>query len=230
MIMAEEQMIVIECPKCGLKTEFVVFDVLNSQVDYFEKQQLLNDTLFECKCEKCNFSSSLLYELVYHDVENNVMVYLVDAEHIDGVYTGLALADRAYEKAGIPRRRNRIVTCPHRFREKAIIFDEGLDDRIIEIMKIYCLDEITENMENINVDEAEVFFCVVDGTPRFEIYCGERTIFADIPDGLYDHIKLQFSELLADDPDIIVDDEWALGVLEDNGDDGGDGNLYIQFE
>ena len=224
--MAEEQMIVIECAKCGSKSEYVVFDVLNSQVDYFEKQELINDKLFECKCENCGMVSGLLYELVYHDVEMNTMVYLVDEDHVEGVYTGLALADRAFEKAGMPRIHNRIVTCQHRFREKAIILDRGLDDRVIEIMKVYCAEEANESLGNtINLDEAETFFCVVDGVPRFEIYCGEKTIFAEIPDGLYDHVKLQFSELLADDPDIIVDEEWALGILEEEEYDDGDDDL-----
>jgi hypothetical protein len=119
------------------------------------------------------------------------------------------------EKAGMPTIRNRIVCDANRFREKAIISECGFDDRVIEIMKLFCLAEAHE--EGVGLDNPEIYFCAVNGKYSFEMYSGEKVLSAEIEDGFYEHIAFQFADYLVDDCDPMINEEWAMGVLEEDG-------------
>jgi hypothetical protein len=56
----------------------MVWDSLNSDLDPDAKQKLLDGTLFQYKCEKCGHEASVAYDILYHDMKNNTMVYLVE--------------------------------------------------------------------------------------------------------------------------------------------------------
>ena len=139
-----EHIAVITCQKCHHKAEFELHDVIDSKDNAYEKNRILNGTLFEHKCHNCNTNIDLLYETVYCDVDRNTMIYLVHEGNFDATNSMLhtiAAIERKYPDAyaSTPKPKKRIVTCHHKLREKVLILEEGLDDRIIEIIKIICV-------------------------------------------------------------------------------------------
>lgn len=203
---------VIPCPKCGNKTEYTVPKALNSEIDVYEKQKLLNGTLFDCVCSSCGATIELNFEIVYHDVAHNVAIYMVYEDEVDGLHTALALSDQMLAKRDCEHDRNpsrsRIVTCQHQLREKAMIFDAGLDDRVVELAKIFCLADAAENIPDLH--PMSIFFNIHGGEPVLEIYGEEKMVRAEIPDGLYEHLMEEFAEELEDDVHYIVDADWAM--------------------
>lgn len=187
-----ENVLVVECPNCKSKAEYTITNVVDSAANPYDKHRLLNGTFFDCKCNHCSFERSLAYDMVYKDAENNAIIYLVNDEDAQGVYTALRLTDALNKNdTDGDKTRKRIVTCPHRFREKALVFDLGLDDRIIELAKIFCLGDAEENMPELNFIDAT--FNVKDGQHVIELLAEEKTITALIPDGFLDHLAMEFA-------------------------------------
>ena len=211
-----EHVLVIECPECHRKSEFLMLEALNSSIDVYEKQKLLNDELFEFKC-KCGHQMSLLHEFVFYDADHDATVYFVPGDDVDGVCTALRLTDKLNAKNAAncegeyENGRKRIVTCTNRLREKVSIFENGLDDRIIEMVKIIGMDHIGVNMPDFEVLGA--FFDVKDGKRVIELVGEEKTVIAIIPDDLYEQLQHDYAEVLANDDEYIIDEEWAMNVM-----------------
>lgn len=208
-----EHVLVISCPDCGAKTEYTVLDVLDSSDNAYDKQRLLNGTFFECKC-KCGHVMDMAYDIVYRDAEHNVLIYMVHDDAVEGVYTALRLNDSMHLKYGcdgVAEPMKRIVACPHQLQEKILILEHNLDDRIIELAKIFCAHGATETMPDFHSIGA--VFNVKNGEFVIELIGEDRRLTAKIPDGFYNHLKHEFAEVLENSNPYIVDEAWALDVL-----------------
>lgn len=208
-----EHTLVISCPHCGHQSEITLMDIIDSKENEYEKQRLMSDNFFEYHCEKCDTHLDLCHEIVYRDADHNVLVYLVHDEFVEGFGTALRLNDELETKYNpeANRPRKRIVTCPHQLREKALIFDNELDDRIIELAKIFCAHGAMEAMHDFYSMGA--VFNVKDGEFVIELIGEDERLTAKIPDGFYDHLMNEFAEVLENDNPYIVDEAWALDVL-----------------
>ena len=61
----------------------------------------------------------------------------------------------------IPRYRKRRVTNQNALREKAIIFENELDDRVVELIKLLYLFDVQDIFPEVNIVEA--YFLVLEG-------------------------------------------------------------------
>jgi hypothetical protein len=210
---SNERVLVIECDECGQKSEYTIMDSLDSEVNVYDKQRLLSGTLFECKCGNCGVVRDLAYDMIYRDVEHNALIYMVNGETSQGVYTALRLTDSLPNRddGGVNNLRKRIVTCPHQLQEKALIFDQNLDDRVIELAKIFCIGDAEENLPDFYPVGAE--FNVKDGKPVIELIGEEKIVTAVIPDGLYQHLEHKFADVLERNDEYVINDLWAMDVL-----------------
>lgn len=75
-------------------------------------------------------------------MEDRIMIYYVqneeDYESACNMFSGEDMPE-IFENLMAEKYLYRIVTSPGELREKIIIFDNGLDDRVIEIAKIFTL-------------------------------------------------------------------------------------------
>ena len=210
-------MAVISCAHCGQKFEMEFMHILDSKENAHEKQLLLSGKLFEHNCSKCHQSADLLYELTYVDRDNNIEIYLVHEDNFDGANMMLHMTDaverkyKACENTFCPIPRKRIVTCKHQLKEKIAIFDEGFDDRIIEMIKLICIEGISQTVPDFEPMYAE--FDIHDGKPVINLYGEERTIVAAIPDGLADQLADDFEDLLVEDNSFVVNEYWAMEAM-----------------
>lgn len=169
----------------------------------------MDGTLFRFKCSKCGYKSIVNYNTLYHDMTHQAMVYYVGSvkqalEAIADAEKMMSIAMHGYRK--------RIVTNQNSLREKAIIFEHGLDDRVIEIIKLTYLANISMQFPDAKIKE--VYFVVTDGKYILE-FIGDSPMSAEIPANMYDRIKNEFADRLeaSENEEFVVNTEWALTFL-----------------
>jgi hypothetical protein len=218
--MCNEKTIVVPCPHCGQKAEYTMIEIVDADKHCFEKQMLLNGTFFEFKCCNCGKNTDLFYDVVYRDKSHNAVIYFVADEKINGVCSALSLSaglelldGRKVESFPAIR----VIDDYDVFREKIGIFDNGLDDRAIELIKAMCLEDAQKQMPECGIKEA--FFYMSNNKMTIELYGDGDPAMSDVPDGFYEQIKNQFADVLAVDTSFSVDNAWARGVLYGESDD-----------
>lgn len=173
----------IACPKCGSESEVRVFATVNVTTDRNFREQLLSGELLHFTCPSCGHVASLRYPLLYNDINNKFMVYFIPNVDRDKV-TNEQLEKEYGELAGIQRR---LVSDYNDLKEKIHIFESGLDDRVIEVVKAALKDVVEKRtgeqvkggyLSKYSVSEDKIGFTFFVGengeqfvqTTRLEIY------------------------------------------------------------
>lgn len=173
----------IQCPKCGADNEIKIFKTVNATTDPQFREQLLNGELLRFRCKNCGCEAELKYPLLYNDMKNRFMVYYIP--EIDRE----KLTDEVLEKhyGDIDHITRRLASSFNELKEKIHIFESGLDDRVLEVVKAALKDVVEKRtgesvtggyFSKYSVDEDRIGFTffVGDGneqfvqTTRLEIY------------------------------------------------------------
>lgn len=213
--MSKHHMEKIICPSCHHDGDFEVWDSINTVLDPEMKEKVLNQSIFLYTCPNCGETFRLNYPILYHQMEDLVMIYLVPESEVEKTYEIFyeknALADFHTEKY-----LNRIVTSANQLVEKIQIFDAGKDDRIMELVKLLATDSILKNDPDKEFDELR-FAVDDDGTNILVIINkGEITGAVDI-DNMYEFASSHCDDFkdLRDDEDIVINREWILNKLSE---------------
>ena len=211
--MSKERRETVTCPACGNVQNFIVWQSLNGDLDPEAKQQLLDGTLFRFVCSKCGCTSHVDYNILYHDMTHKAMIYYVKAEFVEQTIDAMTDAENkmGFAMSGY---RKRIVTDQNTLREKAIIFEHGLDDRVIEIIKFIYLANASDSFPEAKIKT--IYFLMEDDKYTLALI-GDSQLSAEIPNNMYDEVKAEFAERLetADDNGFIaVDIRWAMDFLK----------------
>lgn len=211
MSMEHEEM--VKCSKCGHEDGFVIWQSLNATLNPEAKADMMESCLFEHKCPKCGHVDSYTYDLLYHDMESMLMIQLCESEECVADY--IAMFDDLSKKTDDLIKMDddytlRLVNSRNNLREKVYIFDQGLDDRIIELMKLFIRFDISQENPEHEVDE--IFLEIRDDVPTRFAICLTDGQWGSVPfnQDVYDRIK---EEMI--DPedngkrDYIVNMQWA---------------------
>lgn len=148
--MSEARVQKIICPKCKSEMDIRVWDKVELPYDMELKNRVLQNTFFRVDCVPCQNTFTIAYKCQYNDMERKYLLWVAPAmddktqkEIEEYNYriqsdTQLRLAQGGY--------RYRIVRNDNELREKVVIFDEGLDDRYIETLKIVYVPLIKNKM------------------------------------------------------------------------------------
>lgn len=138
------------CPKCGKIIEFGVWDSIEIPYDEEQKQKVLDNTFFRVLCEDCKIMFPVAYPCVYNDLEQRYLIWIApkmdEKEQKDIAAHNFKLKNDDVVRLAQKAYRFRIVRNSNELREKIIIFDEGLDDRIVEVMKLVYIPAIRKNI------------------------------------------------------------------------------------
>lgn len=122
----------ILCPKCNHDNELKVFKTVNATTDPQLREKLLGGQLFNFQCVGCGYEATLKYPVLYNDMKNRFMVYYIPDFDRDKVEdSGL---EQEYEDLDDITRR--VVRSFNELKEKIHIFESGLDDKAVEIVKV----------------------------------------------------------------------------------------------
>lgn len=205
----------IKCQNCGKENTVIMWSSLNGDLDPEAKQALINGTLFLFECKHCHHQANVVYApILYHDMKHEAMVWFVSQDSIDEAQEAFQSIDG--KGMGMQAYRKRIVTNPAALREKAIIFENGLDDRVIEIIKLIHLFRIWEDHPDAKIQEA--FFMIRDEKYVLAFF-GEKTMVAEFDQDLYDKVSKEHVEAFCDanGEAMLIDRRWAqarLGVAQ----------------
>lgn len=202
----------ITCPKCGKENDFILWQSLNGEIDPEAQQKLLDGTLFRFQCENCGYEAHVDYGMLYHDMAHQAMVYYVRPESVEQTKKMMEEAEGQFGSA-MSGYKKRVVTSQNSLREKAILFQHGLDDRVVEICKLFYLANASEQFPKANI--TEVFFSIIDDDTYLLEFFGDESFSAEIPRGVYEETRKSLAEKLeaAGDSESVVNLEWAMEFL-----------------
>ena len=118
----------VVCPMCGELSKAIAYTSVNVTVNPELREQVLDGSLFAWKCPSCGYSARLTYPVLYNDMKNRFMVYLIPK--IDR----FQLCDKELEEQynNLRNISKRAVADFNSFKEKIFIFESGLDDMAVE--------------------------------------------------------------------------------------------------
>lgn len=125
------------CPKCSHPQSVEIWTSLNATLQPELREQVLSGSIFTLTCERCSAETTLEMPLLYTDPERGFMI-------------GLDTAERPSvppaETTDMDRPRLRRVETPAHLIEKIRIFEDELDDRLIEILKVLAGDLLRDEL------------------------------------------------------------------------------------
>ena len=194
--MSEEHIEKVTCSKCGKESEFLVHDIISTDDSPGMKAKVREGNLFDWKCPHCGAESTLMYPMLYHQPEDKLMIYLMEPDSNDNIE-----APEGYTC--------RVTKDVNAFLEKLAIFDEGLDDRVVELMKLFIVAAMQVERPQIVITDF-LFDRDSDGLRFFTVVTGDGDISnAAFSDEAYEGVK----DLLAKYPapeSIRIDAQWAV--------------------
>lgn len=213
----------IICPHCHTESDFILWDSINTSLDPEMKAKVRSGEAFKWVCISCGYEANVEYATLYHQMEDLVMIYYVPGEgdktetielmkgkhkNADGEFVEMDMKiDEGYYK--------RVVDTRNQFREKLVLLDEALDDRIIELMKLFMIAQIKDNDDDLEIEEM-LFDRLEDGTRCFDIHLKDgRWAHTDFSQNLYEHLEQKFEKILEEEKDeVVINLEWALSLME----------------
>jgi predicted RNA-binding Zn-ribbon protein involved in translation (DUF1610 family) len=129
------------CPSCGVLSKAQTRGAVNAQDDPSAKAAILKGNYFNYRCTACGHEIRLLYNCLYIDPNSRQVICLIADDRDDGGKEAIRMAENLamLKEGGFILR---IVRSPNDLREKMLIFDCALDDRIVEIAKGTALSQL----------------------------------------------------------------------------------------
>ena len=205
----------VTCPHCGHKQRMPIWGIVNATENKRKKHEIMNGTFFECTCKNCGETNIITYSMLYHDDVNSMMIYHVQST-LGITDAHIAINDRRKYIKDTDDCKIRIVTSPNELKEKIILCENNLDDRIIELMKALIVEELSVRKELGNIDSV---LCSVrdDGNFDFDVFADETGTLT-VKRSFYDYIEKKTRALLnrqCPNP-IEVNMDFALNFLSQN--------------
>ena len=215
----------VVCPECGKESNFTVWDSVNTMIDPETKQAVRDGSLFRFTCPHCGAVTSVDYGFLYHQMEDNMMIfYAVSDKNAKEMLDMIAQKPKDDDVVGALTREMldrdyliRVVRSRNQLLEKLAIFDAGLDDRIIEFIKLFMLERIHDQLDGGTVSDM-LLTPVRDGKYIVEIFSEGKCLgHMEIPVEFYDSVKETLGTKLPDirHDDHVIDQKWALKKIDE---------------
>ncbi len=201
----------LTCPKCGARSSFTVYDSLDGG-DAALKEKLLDGSLFTFTCPRCGGQEQVSYYMLYYDLEKHLLLSLVGREEEAAVFF-----DRHSAQLGQLNYIQRLVGDQSALREKALLFQRGLDDRLIELIKVSYQKKIAQEHPELNLtailyaqgrQQEDLLLFYSDGQLAAAIDLNQNQLYQRAA-------ELYGPELppLAADKTRVIDGAWAIDFL-----------------
>ncbi len=139
--------ITVSCPKCGKRFETLIFDSLNTDYSSDIAAKIISGELFDAKCPKCSNIVHLEYDMLYHDLKHNAMIWVghTNSENYDSRVAEI----RATQI--LPDYMTRIVPDMNALREKVACLEAGVDDQVMELFKLLLEHQLIEQNPDFKI-------------------------------------------------------------------------------
>ena len=129
------------CPRCGKKHNIKKYEIINALEKPDIKQDILQNRIFYFQCDECKLMAPLTYPSFYLDSKKKLMILLapvIENEEKE-------LMNQWKKEKGF---RKRWVDNINDLKEKIMIAENHLDDRVIELVKVEYLRQLEKEMKD----------------------------------------------------------------------------------
>lgn len=214
----------ITCPKCGKESDFMVWSSINTVLDPEMYEKVRNGEAFAFHCPECGHAAGVDYGCLYHQMDDEMMIYYVpNPDGAEEAYNMFRGDSKVSELMGKMQENYlyRIVQSKNELKEKLYIFDAGLDDRAIEIIKVFYAQKMQEDNPEVSVDEIRFDAGENDEIVLVFIAGGKPIASCEIGREFYDIIMKEYIAGMPDirKDEIIINWDWALNVFRGKDDE-----------
>lgn len=139
----------VKCPNCGQMSEITVWQSITAE-DNDLKEDLLKGKINIFQCPSCSSAALMPTPLLYTDSAKKLMITFIPCNDesekyrlFDSVKT---TSKESGELAGLDEYNLRFVSSYNELLEKLLVFENGMHDKVIELLKLLVLMQDTENM------------------------------------------------------------------------------------
>lgn len=217
----------IDCPRCKKEIEINVWDKVELPYDQEQRERVLQNTFYRVDCPECKNAFSIAYKCQYNDMERKYMLWVAPERDLIAhkqisEYNGKLQTDHLLRLAQ-GGYRYRVVRNDNELREKVIIFDEGLDDRFIETMKIVYVPTLKKKV-GPDVQITGLYFNKKeDGSYQFVVtFTNGAVLTASVDMNIYYDMKEKLMDLAEENtPEGFcrIDAEWGMKIVMHEVDD-----------
>lgn len=206
----------VVCPMCGELSKAEIYTSVNPAIQKGIRGRVLDGELFSWICPSCNHSARLTYPILYNDMKNRFMVYLIPK------FDRFQLCDKELEQkySNLRNINKRVVPTFNLFKEKIFIFESGLDDMSVELTKLAISQTVSKKLDGEKITEGYLsMYDRESNTMGFTYFIGEECepyvqtarleIYGKSKD-IVDEFALKDKKLKGF---IKIDREWAENIL-----------------
>lgn len=214
----------LQCPDCGKEINFTIWESVNVDLDPEEKDRIKAGTFNQAVCPKCGFSGGVQYPCLYHDMTLKKQVYVlpdnfdVEREKANETFKVLEgnMADLPVE-AFVNGYSFRAVHNFNELREKVCIWDDGLDDKVIEMYKAVL---VSNTQDEENPVESLYFVPEEDDYKIEALFRDGSPGYADFDMSFYEKLDIAYHEKLQElehkTEYCVIDIGWGRKFLDEN--------------
>ena len=130
----------VGCPKCGAAVRTKMWPGVCAQDNPELRARMLDETFFDWTCPECGYAAQFEYPCLYHDRARGFMVYVAPSGS-GHEFHPVDVNEKFPQLAGVKKR---VVATPAELKEKILIFEAGLDDYAVELVKFALADVLAE--------------------------------------------------------------------------------------
>ena len=201
------------CPHCHKTEKSKIWISVNNLENPRITKRIIDDTFFDKICSNCGKLYYLDYTVTYRDEDNNKAIcYSSTEEEFMQLYYTFTETNRTEINENLRLVRNR-----NSFREKVRIFSMEMDDRVVEIMKVWSVESLRDCGYKGELDQ---ILCWV--TDDLEL---SFSFFDKLGNAYVSHVLMPFdsyvkieeglSELLSkeESKNCVIDLDWAMNFV-----------------
>lgn len=183
----------IVCPVCHKRGNFPVFEMLDLvESSESTRSMVRSGKAFLFTCQSCGHKEPVTYPLSCFDDQHDAVITVLDT---DNKVTDYKRIYKMYvSHGGDPSEKYRICDSCQEMSEKLRIYDDNLDDRIIELIKMLIRSEIAEEVEDFDAIKC-TYKCLSHGKMFFSVrFYGEKED-VELPTSIYADVENTFNRL-----------------------------------
>ncbi len=219
--MSKREQVTVTCPYCNNEHPFTMWGSINTVLDPQMKAAVRDRSAFLFECPTCGEKTYVDYSMLYHQMEDRIMIHYVNSDEDAQEAYKLYMQEDDSDSLGLLQTMReddyliRIVRSQSEMREKIAIFDAGLDDRIIEMIKLFFAAKY--QIDHPEQKSISVYYRREGEEDLIEVYADDNYMGAMIfPEGLYEEIQKAYlgkiPEMRKDSP--FINRQWAMKYIE----------------
>ena len=207
----------LTCPKCHGTFSFTTYPAFDTGDNILWKEKVRTGEAFLGKCPHCGYETHYDYSFLYKERDTHfLMYYAANKEEYQKAYAMMTGQDPMVNWDAISSWTRRVVTSREDVLEKLMILDDGLDDRIIEILKALAFVSLHQQKPELAIDTV-LFDKGQDGNHYFRFSEKGKVLAAyafDRP--MYERVKRNLGDALGkiSENQVVINSQWAVGVLK----------------